>query len=182
MRAAWTRFANAGFQATTVDDIATEAGVSVGLLYRVFASKMAIVEAIILEQVEAQSEQAFRIIMASPQSGIDREMVISLLITDELDLQTYAMMFEIAAEACRNEYMRRFISERRAELHVKLINQLTDSGFEQESAERMVIELEAIGAVLSGAIVQSVTKSGRMVAEAVETTFRTICAGLRSVA
>ena len=174
MRAARTCFANAGFQATTVDHIATEAGVSVGLLYRVFGSKMAIVEAIILEQVEAQSEQAFRIITASPQSGIDWEMILSSLMTDELDLRTYALMFETAAEACRNGHFRRFISERRAELHVKLIDRLRGSGFEQERAERMFAELEAISAVLSGAIIQSVTRSGCIIAEAVKTTFRAI--------
>ncbi|WP_375402192.1 TetR/AcrR family transcriptional regulator [uncultured Sphingomonas sp.] len=174
MRAARTCFANAGFQATTVDHIATEAEVSVGLLYRVFGSKMAIVEAIILEQVEVQSEQAFRIITSSFQFGIDREMVLSSLITEELDLQTYALMFETAAEACRNSHLRHFISDRRAELHVKLITRLKDAGFQQERAERMFIELEAIGAVLSGAIIQSITRSGSMVAEAVETTFRAI--------
>src|SRR5262245_33189341 len=103
LSAARTCFANAGFKATTVDDIAAEAGVSVGLLYRIFGSKTAIVEAIILEQVEAQIEAAFDLISNSPKSGIDRAKALSGFDDASLDFKQLALTFEMAAEACRNK-------------------------------------------------------------------------------
>src|SRR5262245_26871268 len=117
LSAARTCFASAGFKATTVDDIAVEAGVSVGLLYRIFGSKTAIVEAIILEQVEEQITEAFEIIVASPKTGIDRAKVLRSFQDASLDMQKLALMFEMAAEACRNQPLREFMQSRRAELY-----------------------------------------------------------------
>src|SRR6185436_13388815 len=57
LEAARNCFASFGFQGTSVDRIAAEAGVSVGLLYRFFNSKAAMIEAIIIDEVEAQLEQ-----------------------------------------------------------------------------------------------------------------------------
>src|SRR5262249_59083253 len=82
-------FASSGFKATTVDDIAVEAGVSVGLLYRIFGSKTAIVEAMILEQVEEQLAHAFEIISTSPKSGIDRAKALWGYEDDTLDMQKF---------------------------------------------------------------------------------------------
>src|SRR5262245_7168828 len=137
LSAARTCFANAGFKATTVDDIAAEAGVSVGLLYRIFGSKTAIVEAMILEQVEAQIAQAFDIISTSPKSGIDRTRILKTFEEGSRDLQSLALTFEMAAEACRNEPLREFIQSRRAELHAKLIERLKASGMDAKTAARM---------------------------------------------
>ena len=49
-------FSRAGFQGTSVPDIATEVGVSVGLLYRYFPSKAELFTAICLSQIETEME------------------------------------------------------------------------------------------------------------------------------
>lgn len=174
MSAARTCFANAGIQATTVDHIAIEAGVSVGLLYRVFGSKAAIIEAIIVEEVEGQVAQAFRIISDSPPSGIDRAAVLGGLRENALDLQKIALMFEMAAEACRNQSLRVFICKRRAELHSALVADLVADGLDRERAEKMFAELELIGAVVSGAVVQGVTNWDATVRDALDAALRSL--------
>lgn len=172
MSAARTCFASSGIQAATVDHIATEAGVSVGLLYKVFGSKAAIVEAIILEEVEDQIAQAFRIISASPASGIDRAAVLGDLKEDALDLQKIALMFEMAAEACRNASLRGFIRKRRTELHSALVANLVADGFDRGRAEKMFAELELIGVVVSGAIIQGVTSWDSTIRESIDAALR----------
>ena len=174
MSAARTCFANTGIQATTVDHIAIEAGVSVGLLYRVFGSKAAIIEAIIVEEVEGQIAQAFRIISDSPPSGIDRAAVLGGLREDALDLQKIALMFEMAAEACRNQSLRGFIRKRRAELHSTLVADLVADGLDRERAEKMFAELELIGAVVSGAVIHGVMNLDATVRDALDAALRSL--------
>ena len=174
LNAARKCFANSGFKATTVDDIAAEAGVSVGLLYRIFGSKMAIVEAMILEQVEEQIAQAFEIISTSPKSGIDRAKVLRSFEGASLDLQQLALTFEMAAEACRNQPLREFMQSRRAELQSKLIDRLTASGMDPKTAKRMFAELDLLGAVGSGAVIQSLASPKMTVLQTIEAMFRSL--------
>lgn len=178
LSAARTCFANAGFKATTVDDIAMEAGVSVGLLYRIFGSKTAITEAIILEQVEAQIAQAHDIISASPKTGIDRTKILGAF-KESLDLQQLALTFEIAAEACRNPTLREFMQSRRAELYSTLLDRLTEGGMDKKTAERMFAELDLIGAIGSGAVIQSLSNAKMSAFQNVEAVFRSIDRGAR---
>jgi AcrR family transcriptional regulator len=174
LTAARTCFAQAGFKTTSVDDIAEEAGVSVGLLYRLFASKTAIIEAIIADQIEAQIAQAYEIIAASPNTGIDRAKVLRILGETSFDLQSLALTFEIAAEACRDPALRSFMQNRRATLYDQLIARLTRGGRSAKTAARMFAELEVIGAVASGAVIQSLSNPGRSVSEAIRATFLTL--------
>jgi AcrR family transcriptional regulator len=172
-------FANSGFKATTVDDIAGEGGVSVGLLYRIFGSKTAIVEAIILEQVEAQIAQAFEIIAKSPKAGIDRAKVLRSFEDASLDLQQLALTFEMAAEACRNPSLRAFMQTRRAELHAKLMDRLTESGMDPKVAKQRFAELDLVGAIGSGAVIQGLAAPKMSVSHTVKAVFRSIDRGAR---
>lgn len=174
LAAARTCFASGGFKATSVDDIAKEAGVSVGLLYRIFTSKTAIVEAIILEQVEAQIEQAFEIISANPKAGIDRAKILRSFEDASLDMQQLALTFEMAAEVCRNQKLRGFMQKRRAELHAKLVERLTASGMDAKAAEKKFAELDLLGAIGSGAVIQGLSNAEMSVFNTVETVFRAI--------
>jgi AcrR family transcriptional regulator len=179
LNAARTCFASSGFKATTVDDIAADAGVSVGLLYRIFGSKTAIVEAIILEQVEAQIEEAFEIISASPKSGIDRAKALRSFENASLDLQPLALSFEMAAEACRNQPLRKFMQRRRAELYSTLMDRLTASGMDRKTAEQRFAELDLIGAIGSGAVIQGLASAKMSVAQTVRAVFQSIDRGSR---
>ena len=179
LSAARTCFATSGFKATTVDDIAAEAGVSVGLLYRIFASKTAIVEAIILEQVEAQIAEAFEIISASPKSGIDRAKALEGFEDAARNPQQLALTFEMAAEACRNQPLREFMQSRRAELYATLIERLKASGMDAKTAERMFAELDLVGAIGSGVVIQGLTNAKVSVLRDIEAVFRAIDRGSR---
>jgi len=179
LSAARTCFANAGFKATTVDDIAGEAGVSVGLLYRILGSKNAIVEAIILEQVEAQIAQAFELILNSPESGIDRAKALRGFDGSSLDLQQLALTFEMAAEACRNQPLREFMQNRRTELYLEVIDRLTAIGMTRDIAEERFAELDLIGAIGSGAVIQGLSSREISVARTVETVFESMERGSR---
>lgn len=172
--AARTCFADAGFQATSVDDIANEAGVSVGLLYRIFGSKAAIVEAIILEQVEAQIAQAFDLISTSPDSGIDRAKVLKTFESASSDFQQLALMFEMAAEASRNPTLRKFMQNRRAKLYAAVIDRLTESGMDKKAAERMFAELDLVGAIGSGALIQSLANPKMSVFQNIDAVFKSV--------
>jgi TetR/AcrR family transcriptional regulator, repressor for uid operon len=174
LSAARTCFANAGFKSTTVDDIAAEAGVSVGLLYRIFASKTAIIEAIILEQVEAQIAQAFELISTSPKSGIDRAKVLKSFEGAALDFQQLALTFEIAAEACRNQPLRAFMQSRRADLYADLMARLAAIGMDRKTAEQKFAELDLVGAVGSGAVIQGLTSQKMSVAQTVKAVFKSL--------
>jgi AcrR family transcriptional regulator len=171
LSAARTCFANSGFKATTVDDIARQAGVSVGLLYRIFGSKTEIVEAIILEQVEAQIAQAFEIISASPK-GVDRAKILQSFKAASLDWQQLALTFEMAAEACRDQKLRAFMQSRRAVLYVTLMDRLTASGMDRKTAERRFAELDLLGAIGSGAVIQGLAAPEMSVVQTVKGAFR----------
>jgi AcrR family transcriptional regulator len=179
LSAARACFAASGFKATTVDDIAAEAGVSVGLLYRIFGAKTAIVEAIILEQVEAQIEAAFELISTSPKSGIDRAKALGGFKDASLDFQQLALTFEMAAEICRNQTLREFMQDRRAALHATVIERLTESGMDGKTAEQKFAELDLIGAIASGAVIQGLASAKMSVAKTVETVFRSLDRGAR---
>lgn len=179
LSAARTCFATSGFKATTVDDIAVEAGVSVGLLYRIFGSKNAIVEAIILEQVEAQIAEAFEIISSSPEIGIDRAKALRGFDGASLDLQQLALTFEMAAEMCRNNSLREFMQNRRSELYAEVINRLTASGMDRDTAEKKFAELDLIGAIGSGVVIQSLSSREMRISHTVETVFKSIERGSR---
>ena len=168
MTAARACFGNAGFQATSVDQIAAEAGVSVGLLYRVFKSKMAMIEAIILEQIEQQIEQAFTVISAHAATEIDMSGLLKSVWAGPVDLAKMALMFEIAAEACRNPRLRQFVQTRRHELLSVLMERLVADGLDRPSAEQMFRKLELLGAVATGAAVQSLSNPDLTMTETVE--------------
>ena len=147
---------------------------SVGLLYRIFGSKTAIVEAIILEQVEAQLVQAFDIISSSPTTGIDQAKVLKSFEAEAADMQKLALTFEMAAEACRNQPLREFMQKRRAELYAALLERLVEGGIDRKTAEHLFVELDVVGALASGAVIQSITSSQTSALESIASVFRAV--------
>src|SRR6476660_3269029 len=99
-----------GLQVTTVDKIAAEAQVSVGLLYRFFKSKAEMVKAIIVEDVEQQLEQIALAFQDPSASLVDlSERMTARLAETTADRERLALMLEIAAEICRNPPLSEFI-------------------------------------------------------------------------
>lgn len=151
LEAAARSFRSHGLQGSTVDRIAAEAGVSVGLLYRFFASKAAIVEAIVAADLERQLAQAIALLKeAARRPEALPELVGAHLAKDRIDREHFALQFEITAEACRNTQLRTYIRAKRSELIDALSTEVREWGEGRPSAEFMLESLDLAGAVASG--------------------------------
>jgi TetR/AcrR family transcriptional repressor of uid operon len=160
LKAARACFASLGFQGTSVDRIATKAGVSVGLLYRFFESKAAIVEAIIIEELEAQLAQLKD---ALDSGSLDAERFSNLIkrgIDDgSMDPDRMAMMFEISAEICRNAKLRAFVHDRHAQLRTLVRDELIRKGATEEEAAETFHRVDLASAILTTLGMRSVLHS-----------------------
>jgi len=117
VEAAKRRFREAGFHTTTMTDIAAQAGVSVGLLYRYFPSKDDIIRDIIEADLEVQLQTIEGALDAHPD---DQAAALDALIADltklAADRDRTLLMLEIAAETARSPTLGKlaFGIERRA--------------------------------------------------------------------
>lgn len=156
LQAAKHCFRTLGFQASTVDKIAAEAQVSVGLLYRFFDSKSAMIRAIILEDIDAQAEQANAAIDGAPAGSQTSLVVPQGFAETHFDPKRIALMFEIAAEICRNPTLQTFVRERREQLKAALVKKLVGKGQKKKEALETLERLEFISAVSSGAAMHAI--------------------------
>jgi hypothetical protein len=85
----------------------------------------------------------------------------------------------MAAEACRNQPLREFMQRRRAELYSTLMDRLTASGMDRKTAEQRFAELDLIGAIGSGAVIQGLASAKMSVAQTVRAVFQSIDRGSR---
>lgn len=144
-------FREIGFQATSVDQIAAEAGVSVGLLYRFFKSKGAMIEAIVVEDAESQLRQFGALIDSGRSGPVDvSSLVKGSLAQASPNREQMALMFEMAAELCRNPSLQSFVRQRRAALQDSLAEKLIDRGLDNRSAADVLESLDLASAVASG--------------------------------
>ncbi len=171
VEAAKRSFRTFGLQATTVDQIAAEAGVSVGLLYRFFKSKAAIVEAIIVEDVELQLRQtALALEEASNDLGRLPQLITQRVAEGSGERERLALMFEIAAEVCRNRDLQEFVREKRLELRETLAGSFEAKGLDRRATHRLIERLDAASAVASGLAMHAMiySNSSRLSHEIVE--------------
>jgi AcrR family transcriptional regulator len=151
LAAAKKSFSVHGLQATTVDRIAQEAEVSVGLLYRLFESKAAIIQAIIIEDVELQLSQIGRLL---EEAGGNAARLPGLLgdvsAKSSLDRDRLALMLEIAAEVCRNRDLRTFVQKKRKKMQSDLALSLEAMGAAQGDAHLLIEQIDRASAVATG--------------------------------
>jgi len=160
MEAAKRCFRSLGFQASTVDRIAAEAKVSVGLLYRFFDSKSAIIRAIILEDYEAQLQQASVAIEETPAEGVETLLaLINRMPTNAFDRDRIALILEIAAEVSRNQSLRAFVRAKHVHARKILAAKLVRKGMDRASAQQVIGRLEMISAIASGAALHAILYS-----------------------
>lgn len=160
LQAAKRCFRTFGFQATTVDRIATEAQVSVGLLYRFFDSKSAMVKAIILEDIEAQLEQAGSAIESSSGEVPETSRAMAKKLTEAtVERDRVALMLEIAAEVCRDPALRSFVQSKRLQVREALVKKLEGRGISRKTAVQMLERLEINSAIASGAAIHALLYS-----------------------
>lgn len=96
-------FAEKGLHGASVADIAREAGLSVGQLYRIFASKEAIIEAIVSEIVNARVGE-----MIDENHNLARKAAVlaGRIPTSAATKSDNYLLMEINAEASRNPRLR----------------------------------------------------------------------------
>ena len=157
MNAARHCFAKFGFEATTVDRIAGQAGVSVGLLYRFYKSKAAIIEAIVIEDSEAQFQALAEAIDADALGALGAAQLVRNSFSETaLDPDRIVLMFEVAAAVHRNHELRSFLRRRRAELRASLIDRLTGKGLNREEAAGILARLDTASAIASGVAMHAI--------------------------
>jgi TetR/AcrR family transcriptional regulator, repressor for uid operon len=161
LEAARSCFASFGFQGTSVDRIAAGAEVSVGLLYRFFESKAAIVKAIIIEDVDAQVAQLKEAIdSGSLDAGGVAKLATRGLREASSDPRRMAMMFEISAEICRNRELRAFVQERHSRLSALLRDELISKGVDAEAADKTLHRVDLVSAIVTALGTRAVLHSG----------------------
>lgn len=106
MEAAKTCFVRHGFQGASMQQICAEAGMSPGALYRYFASKEAIIEAI-TEQDRREDIELFQV-MAGKPSVVDGIVAVAMAHMHHIHDRKLAPLFaEIRAESMRNPSIER---------------------------------------------------------------------------
>jgi AcrR family transcriptional regulator len=160
LQAAKRCFRSFGFQATTVDRIAAEAQVSVGLLYRFFDSKSAMIKAIILEDIEVQLEQAGIAIESSSGEAPETARALARRLAEAtVERDRIALMLEIAAEVCRDPALRAFVQSKRSQVREALVKKLESKGIGKKTAVQMLERLEISSAIASGAAIHAMLYS-----------------------
>jgi AcrR family transcriptional regulator len=178
LKAARRTFLTHGFQATTVDKIASDAGVSVGLLYRFFASKSAIIRAMITEDVKSQLDEVAAVLnKASSQPDALPHLVSEQVINSPLELERFALQFEIAAEVCRKEDLRAFVRVKYLELK-QALSEAIEVADGQKSAHALADKLNMASAVATGIAMHTIlySDSTELPADLVESLMSTVFA------
>ena len=108
LEAAMTCFARRGFHQTTMQDISTEAGISVGLIYRYFESKEQVIASMAkdyLSELQAKVDEARRL----PNI---REALETVVWCDDADeIVAAAFVLDLFSESGRNPHVRRLMSQ-----------------------------------------------------------------------
>lgn len=146
LRAAAAAFARRGFHATTVQDIATEAGISAGLLYRYFAGKDDVVVALVetyVADLHTAIEQAETLAAAV-------DAVFSYTADLPGGAQTDGRLFlDVLAEALRNPRVDAVVRTADARVSVALADKIqaaqrageADASLDPDAAADLVLAL-----------------------------------------
>ena len=145
--AAQACFAAKGLHGASVADIAREAGLSVGQLYRIFASKEEIIEAIVSEIVHARVEEMIR-----GNHDLERMalMLAGVIPPSAATITDSYLLMEINAEASRNPRLREILQQADRRLKEEG-GRLTRHYHPEMSAEQISVACEFIAILTEGA-------------------------------
>ena len=129
--AAITEFAQHGFHATRMEDIARAAGLSKGAVYLYYKSKDAIITAL-LRTMFAWELRGARAIMEAEGSAADRLLAITCMLAEEFERMAVAMpiLLEFYAVAFRQSAVREYLSQMYEEFRAPLAR-LIQQGIER---------------------------------------------------
>ena len=140
-------FAEKGLHGASVADIAREAGLSVGQLYRIFASKEAIIEAIVSEIVNARVGE-----MIDENHNLARKAAVlaGRIPTSAATKSDNYLLMEINAEASRNPRLREIMIQADRRLKEEG-GRLTRHYHPEMTAEQISVACEFIAILTEGA-------------------------------
>jgi TetR/AcrR family transcriptional repressor of uid operon len=101
LQAAMTRFAKSGFYQTSMHDISAEAGISVGLIYRYFASKEAVISAL-AEEHKADIDDLLQRALTAPTLLDSLEILLTAHCCEDAPQMHSAFVVDLFAAAGRN--------------------------------------------------------------------------------
>lgn len=102
-------FAEKGFNATTMVEVARRSGMSVGNLYNYFHGKGAIIESLAEREVKRIAEEVARPMSPRP-TNLERLERIRKIVITSLDMKRARVTLEIFSEAVHNEQLRQIIA------------------------------------------------------------------------
>lgn len=109
-----------GFHGASMQDVAREAGVSMGLLYRYFEDKAALIAAAAtIDRAPLLAEIAALGAVADPLAGL--EVLLVSVIGAAMEPGYVDLVTEVAAEACRNARVASVLQQDELELHAALV-------------------------------------------------------------
>ena len=101
LRAAMVCFAKCGFHQTSMHDISEEAGISVGLIYRYFASKEAVISAL-AEEHKQELQELLERARSAPTLLDSLEILLTAHCCEDQPQMHCAFVIDLFAEAGRN--------------------------------------------------------------------------------
>jgi AcrR family transcriptional regulator len=145
-------FSRVGFHSTSMAQIATQAQMSVGQIYRHFPSKESLIEGIVREDVSRQlsllndaSEQTV-VEMVAPSNKKD--------IVDAAGSHHLALMLEISAEAARNPRVRDILLSNQRRAHAALKRRIQSEHPAALSSHELDVRARMIAAIPQGVFMQ----------------------------
>lgn len=160
IKAAKACFVRGGFGMTKVADIAQEAGISVGLVYRLFSGKEAIVEAIVTDEARDQVATLLAFFEEPGATAVSAMRgVVETLRSVLTDRHRNTLMIEIAGEMTRNEKVRRLALDVQHRTLAELRERLGKRSHLAMEPADLEVRLRLVGALASGAAVQLAASS-----------------------
>ncbi|MGE4321696.1 MAG: TetR/AcrR family transcriptional regulator [Sphingobium sp.] len=137
-------FARHGFHQTSIAELAAEAHVSVGQIYRLFKSKADVIDAIVRVDAEERATEMRMLRDRLVTGALDIEQAFEQLVLKSMDKKDEALSYDILAEGSRNQT----VSETIADMCVGFRTILRDfacaanqnlSGEELDAAEEVIL-------------------------------------------
>jgi AcrR family transcriptional regulator len=151
LEAAKLCFREAGFHVTKMGDIAAAAGGSVGLVYQIFPSKEALVEGIVLDELDSQLER-LQGVFADGISGLSD--FYGALGIDLLDDARMTLHLQISAEALRNPRIRQIARDKQRQIVDLMVEQIRQQDGQGTAPADIEARLRLVVAMFNGVAMQ----------------------------
>ncbi|WP_189487581.1 TetR/AcrR family transcriptional regulator [Asticcacaulis endophyticus] len=146
-----------GFHGASMASIAQEAGMSVGVIYRYFANKEAIIEAIVANDLAEMREKFAEFDTVADDDLIDRLVdIIPMAIEHKYNNEKTALALEVLAEAARNPNVAAIIKKSEAQERELVLTLLRRIYGEDIETSTLLARNEVIAMIFDGMLVRSV--------------------------